>query len=211
LPAALACARVTAAALPAGPDGPRLTRTPRGLELHYPPLRQPGTALLLFLFGALAIAIPAIGLAVLWPQGRPDAASVVGLVLFGTFAVPFLFFGALFTLLALGLAAGSLTVDVTARGLVATRRLFGIVTSRRELAREDIAALDAEPTARYQRTGSARPVFRLVARSRAAGRIDDHRNRRVIAGDSLKGEDTVAAVRAVMLEHLDLRDLPHGG
>ena len=203
MPAALACARVTAPL----PDGPRLTRTPRGLELHYPPLRQPGTALLLFLFGALAIAIPAIGLGVLWPQGRPDAASVVALVLFGTFAAPFLLFGALFTLLALGLAAGSLTVEVTARGLVATRRLFGIVTSRRELAREDIAALDAEPAARYQRTGSARPVYRLVARSRA----DDDRNRRVIAGDSLKGADVADAVRAVMLEHLDLRDLPHGG
>jgi hypothetical protein len=90
---------------------------------------------------------------------------------------------------------------------VATRRLFGIVTSRRELAREDIAALDAEPAARYQRTGSARPVYRLVARSSA----DDDRNRRVIAGDSLKGADVADAVRAVMLEHLDLRDLPHGG
>jgi hypothetical protein len=65
-------------------------------------------------------------------------------------------------------------------------------------------------------------VYRLVARSRAAagltslreayraGRTADYRNRRVIAGDSLKGEEAAAAVRAVMLEYLDLRELPPG-
>ncbi len=203
MPAGILAIRVSETGFPAGPEGPRLTRTARGAEFHYPPLRQPGAALLLLAFGVFAIAITAASLAALWPADGLDAGAILALVLFGVFAAPFTLFGALFVLLAIGLAGGSLTVEATPAGLAVTQRLFGVTTSHRALARGDIAGLDAELAPRFQRTASLRPVYRLVARARTAGQ----RPSRLVAGDSLMGEDAAAAVRAAMLDCLDLREL----
>jgi hypothetical protein len=135
----------------------RVTATPPGVELYFPPGRMPEVALPLAVFGIIAAAIAAVALAALLP-GLADTSNVLSAVLVSAFVLPFLAFGAIFMLLAVYMVANALHVRIDSAGIETARSIFGLVTKRRRIAHADIGSVEAQIASRYQSLFSADPV-----------------------------------------------------
>jgi len=177
-----------------------ITTTAQAVELHFPPLRAPGTALALGIFGLTCLLLPLLAAAGLLPRGTEDAYGLVSVVLIGVFIAPFPVFGVVFLALAVYLLGNSLTVRADRGGISATRRLFGVTMRRRWIPRAELAAVDAAPAARYMSVFSAEPCHRIIARH--AGQ----RGRDVVVADAVPGDAPAAQVRALIAQHAGLDD-----
>ena len=167
-----------------------LTRTADGVELYFPPLRAPGTALGLAVFGALCIAMPLAGLAALAPQaGR--SASFLALALLGGFVVPFVLCGIAFIALGAYQAASSLRVRVGRDAILTQRRLPGLTIARRHAAVTDIIAIEPQIPARFQSPFGAEPRYRLVARLSGKTTL-------LVVAEGLAGEAAMREVKALI-------------
>jgi hypothetical protein len=180
--------------------------TPRagGVELYFPPLRAAGSALMLALFG---IACSVIGLAAisgLVRSGESAAASLVALAFAGVFALPLFLLGQLFIATALWSAANSLEVEVSAAGIITVRRWFGYAVARHALAREEIAAIDSRPAAKYIGAFGGARYYCLIARGGAPPR-------RILIADSLQGPAMTDELRHIIIEHLAMPALATAG
>ncbi|HKA43408.1 MAG TPA: hypothetical protein VKF40_15620 [Burkholderiales bacterium] len=200
----------------------RLTRLPEGIELYFPPLRTPGAALALALFGA-ACFIPGFFAAVaVAPLAETGASGVMAIWLMGPFIVPFIAFGVLFSALSVYLVANSLTVVITSLEIRSLRRVFGFALSERRILGADVAALDVVAVLRYRWLRNDTPFYNLVVRSRnGAGltmsqayrtrRLAQFRNRRVTVAESLRGEAMMEQVKREIVNAGCFERLLQGG
>jgi hypothetical protein len=168
----------------------RITRTPNGVELYFPPMRMPEVALPLATFGIIATLLPAVAIAALLPS-LADATGMVSAVLVASFVLPFAIFGAAFVVLAVYMFCNALLVRVDPHAIDTARVLFGIVVRRRKIIRNDITAIESEIASRYQSLFSSDPVYQLVAR-------DAQRSRRVVVAETLKGESQMEVLKALV-------------
>ena len=166
----------------------RITRTPGGVELYFPPLRTPHVALPLAAFGVIAAAIS--GVAMIGMGAGSDGGSLLSAALIAGFVLPFFVFGVIFVALAFYMVANALLVQSGPEAVDTARMLFGVIIKRRRIARSEIASVDAEIASRYQSVFSPDPIYQLVARGRDRTRI--------VVAESLKGESTMARVKALI-------------
>ena len=83
-------------------------RTP-GVELHFPPLRAAGSALMLGLFGVACGVIGAAAISGLARSGDSATASLLAIAFAGVFALPLIGLALLFISIAVWTALNSLT------------------------------------------------------------------------------------------------------
>lgn len=189
----------------------RLTRSRQGIELYFPPLRTPGVALALALFGAACLAPGLLAAAAVAPASGSDSAGMLAFWLMSIFILPFVVFGMAFIALAVYLLANSLSVQVTESGIVSARSIFGLPLGERRVARADIAVLEAATPLRYRELRAEAPYYSLVVRTRSgmgltlreayrAGRLDHYRNRIVTVAEGLRGEALMERVRSEILK-----------
>jgi len=185
----------------------RVTGTPSGIRLYFPPLRAWRFALRLALSG-IALLVPALIASIAFaPAGKSDAAALLTLVLTAAFVYPLLLFGAAFVLVALFAVSTSLTVDAGAHGIRAVRRVCGIKVRDRALPRPAIAALEQEIATAPRGLGGA-SFYRLVALTRpswnesAGGRR--YNVRRMVIADGIPDEAVAQALEALVSGHLRL-------
>jgi hypothetical protein len=169
------------------------------MELTFPALRAPGVAASLAAFALVCGLLPAIGLSALLPLRSADAAAMVSLALIGGMAAPFLLAAAVFFVLAVYMAANSLTVSVTPAGVGTLRRVFGRPVRWREIAREDITGIEPRIAARYQNVFSATPRYALVAKHRGGKNSD------VVIAEDLAGQALMVEVRTLLCTALDIK------
>jgi hypothetical protein len=178
--------------------GITLTRTPHGITLGFPVMRAPGAALGLLAFSLLCGAMPAVGLSALLPLEAGNASAVVSLALIGGFAAPFILASVVFAVLAIYLLANALRVEISAGGVRSERRVFGFVTTRREIARADIAGVEPRISARYQNVFSATPRYTLIAKHVTARSGD------VVVAEDLAGQPLMIELRTLIGAALNL-------
>jgi hypothetical protein len=174
----------------------RLTQHGDALELYFRPLRAPGAAAALAVFGLLAMALPLFSALSLVAAGGSDTEGLLTLALIGGVIVPFVAFGAVFVALAVYMLANSLSVWVTAAEIQTMRCVFGIPVYRHRLARADLEAIEPVAAARYEGVFDAEPRYRLVARSRAAGAAP------VVVAEGLRGEERMSCVKALIMKRI---------
>ena len=185
----------------------RVTGTPSGISLYFPPLRAWRLALRLALSG-IALLVPALIASIAFaPTGKHDAAAILTLVLTAAFVYPLLLFGAAFVLVALFAVSTSLTVDAGAHGIRAVRRVCGINVRDRALPRAAIAVLEQETATAPRGLGGA-AFHRLVALTLPAwDASDDGRRynvRRMVVADGIPDEALAQALEALVSGHLRL-------
>jgi len=185
----------------------RVTGTPSGIRLYFPPLRAWRFALRLALSG-IALLVPALIASIAFaPAGKSDAAALLTLVLTAAFVYPLLLFGAAFVLVALFAVSTSLTVDAGAHGIRAVRRVCGIKVRDRALPRAAIAALEQEIATAPRGLGGA-SFYRLVALTRPSWNesADGRRYnvRRMVVADGIPDEAVAQALEALVSGHLRL-------
>lgn len=183
--------------------GPHIERTAAGITLQFPVLRAPGVALSLGAFAAVCGLIPALGLLAL-PPIRGDTAAFLSLALIGGLAAPFMLAAVVFAVLAIYLAANSLHVYIDNEGVRSTRRVFGVVTAMRAIARSDVTDIEPRIGARYQNVFSSIPRYALIARhasSNTQGRDND-----VIVAEDLAGQSLMSETRSLLLAALSIQD-----
>ena len=168
----------------------RVTHTPQGVELFFPPMRMPEVAAPLALFGIIATAVPAITVAALLPS-LGVASGLLSAVLVAAFVLPFGIFGMAFVILALYMVANALRVRIEGETIDTVRLLFGCVVRRHHVVRNDVGSLEPKIASRYQSLFSADPVYRLVA-------IDTLLNKRVVVAETLEGEAQMQQVKALI-------------
>lgn len=176
-----------------------MSATAQGAEIRFPPLRTPGTALALGMFGLTCVLLSLLAGIGLVPKGAGDAYGLLAIVLIGAIIAPFPVFGVVFMALAVYLLANSLTVRADTGGIRATRRLFGITVRTRSIARAELAAIEAMPVARYMSVLSAEPCFRLVARHATQSGRD------VVVADAVRGEAPAAEVQSLIVQYAGLK------
>ena len=169
----------------------RVTRTPRGVELYFPPLRHVGTALALGLFGAITAALGAAGSLALLHGALGDTSGIMSAVLVASFAVPFALFGVVFVALAIYMAMNALTVQVDAVAISAHRTLLGMSLARRGMAASEVQSIEPQIATRDQSPFTAEPVYRLYA-------IDRERARRIVVAESLTGDALMQKVKEIL-------------
>jgi hypothetical protein len=169
----------------------RVSRTPDGIALYFPPLRMPEVALPLAAFGAIASALPGFTIAALLPAALADTIGLMSAVLIAAFIVPFAIFGVIFVVLALYMICNALSVRVHPSGIDTTRMICGVAVRHRHIARSELSALEPEISARHQSLFSSEPVYQLVAR-------DAPREKRVIVAETLKGEAIMERVKSLI-------------
>lgn len=174
-----------------------MRRTASGLELYYPPLRSPEVAIPLALFGALAIALPALGAGALLPSALSSTAGALTAVLIGAFLAPFAIFGAVLVVQALYMLAHSLRVRVSDDGITAAPFVFGVPLPARRLPRSEIAGIEPRIPSRHQSLFSAEPTYQLVAWNAA-------RTGCITVAESLRGEALMMRVKAAIEETLGI-------
>lgn len=191
------------------PEIVRVTRTPAGATLYYPPLRAWRFALRLALFG-IAMLVPAViaGFAFA-PAGKAGAVAILTFVLTAAFVYPLALFGCMFLLVALVAVSTSLTVEANAQGIRAARRVFGIKISDRSLPRPAIAVLEQE-TVNAPRGLGGNTFFRLVALAalpppHAGGNGKRYSVGRVIVADGIPDEALLQSLEALIGECAQLR------
>ena len=184
--------------------GVRLARLPDGIELYFPPLRAPGAALSLALFG-VACLIPGVFAAVaVVPLSASGAAGMLAIWLMASFIVPFIVFGVLFLAVAAYRLANSLTVVVTSTHALTVRRVLGIAVRKRHVAHADICALEAIPTRRYRWLRDRLALYDLVVRTRTGGGhavqaalcAGQSRQQDITVAEGLQGEELMETIRA---------------
>jgi len=180
--------------------------TPRadGVALHFPPLRASASALMLALFGGACSVIGLAAISGLARSGETAAASMLALAFAGVFALPLFALGQLFIAIAVWTAANSLHVDVSSAGLRVVRRCFGFAIARRDLASDEITAIESRFAARYIGVFGGTRYYRLVALTRNAGRP-------LPIADSLKGPAMAEEIRQLVIEKLALPGLAEAG
>jgi hypothetical protein len=161
-----------------------------GMVLEFPALRAPVPALSLLAFAALCALLPALGLGALVSLDNGSPAMHVSLVLIGGLAAPFLLASAVFAVLALYMLANALRVEAGAGGIVTERRVLGVLTRRRHIARADIAGIEPRIGARFQNLFSSLPRYALIARHRGSRAGD------VVVAEDLAGEAAMQAMLA---------------
>ncbi|MBI1989006.1 MAG: hypothetical protein HYS65_04620 [Betaproteobacteria bacterium] len=185
----------------------RVTGTPSGIRLYFPPLRAWRFALRLALSG-IALLVPALIASIAFaPAGKSDAAALLTLVLTSAFVYPLLLFGAAFVLVALFAVSTSLTVDAGVHGIRAVRRVFGIKVRDRGLPSAALAVLEQETATAPRGLGGA-SYYRLVALTRPSWneRADGGRYnvRRMVIADGIPDEAVAQALEALVSGHLRL-------
>jgi hypothetical protein len=200
------------------PGTVRLTRSLQGIELYFPPLRDPAAALMLALFG-ISCFIPGLFAAVaVAPLAESGPAGMLSIMLMSIFILPFIAFGLLFVMLAVYQVANSLTVRVTEAEIRSQRRVFGMALRERRVTHADIAALNAVAVLRHRKPRENVSYYSLVVRTGSGagltmpeahrtGRLAQFRNRKVTVAESLRGEALMEQVKteivkAGRLEHL---------
>lgn len=181
------------------PRGLHVRRSADGIVLAFPVLRAPGVSLSLAVFGLLCLLMPAAGLSALLPLQSADAMQLVTLALIGGLAAPFALAGVVFLALAIYLAANSLLVEIDASGIRTERRIFGRLTRLRDIARDDIAAVEPRISARYQNVFSATPRYALIACHRG-GRARD-----VVIAEDLAGQPLMQEINQLVCAALDIK------
>lgn len=199
---------VTPQPLPA--DIVRLTRTGQGIELYFPPLRAPGTALALALFGAACLVPGLLAAVAVVPASGSDSAGMIALWMMSIFILPFVAFGGVFLALAVYLLANSLSVQVTESGIVTARNVFGRPIGERRVPRTDIAALEAVASLRYRGLHREDPYYSLIVKTKSGtgltmreayrtGRLDRYRNRTVTVAEGLRGEALMERLKSEII------------
>jgi hypothetical protein len=196
----------------------RLTRSHQGLELHFPPLRNPGAALMLALFG-ISCLIPGLfaGIAVA-PLSEYGPGGMIAIWLMSIFILPFIAFGLLFVALALYQVANSLTVNVSVAEIRSQRRIFGVALRERRVLTADIAALDPLTALRYRWPREEISYYNLVAKTKSGagltlmeahrtGRLALLRNRKITVAESLRGEALMEQIKAEIIRAARLERL----
>ena len=112
-------------------------------------------------------------------------------VLIAAFMAPFAIFGVIFVFLAVYMMCNALCVRIHPGGIDTTRTIFGLAVRRRHIARSELSALEPEISTRHQSLFSSEAVYQLVARDAA-------RTKRVIVGETLKGEALMERVKALI-------------
>jgi len=200
----------------------RLTRTARGIELHFPPLRTPAPALALALFGAAGFIPGLFAALAVAPLAASGAAGMMAVWLMSIFIVPFIAFGVLFIVLAVYLVGNSLTVAVTESEIRSQRRVFGILQRERCVRRTDVAALEAVAVLRYRWPRDDVPFYSLVVRTRSGagltlpeacrtGRLAQFRDRNVTVAESLRGDELMERIRTEIVRAARLEHVPGKG
>lgn len=169
-----------------------------GVELHFPPLRATGSALMLALFGAACSVIGIAAIAGLLRSSGSVAATLLALSFAGVFALPLVGLGLWFLAIAIWTAANSLIIEIGAAGLQMERRCFGFLFARHTMPSADITAIDAQPAAKYIGVFGAVRYYRLFARGR---------NRALLVADSLKGQAMAGQMRNLIIERLQMPGL----
>jgi len=178
----------------------RLARSPQGITLYFPALRNLGAALMLALFG-LSCFIPGFFASIaIAPFADYGPGGMIALWLMSIFIMPFIGFGMLFVALAVYQVSNSLSVSVTAAEIRTRRRVFGISLGERRVASAEVAALEAMSALRYRLPREATTHYQLVVRTKRG-------NRKVTVAESLPGEALVERVQteivqAARLDHL---------
>ncbi len=185
----------------------RVTGTPSGIRLYFPPLRVWRFALRLGLTG-IALLVPALIASIAFaPTGKYDAAALLTLVLTAAFVYPLLLFGAAFVLVALFAVSTSLTVDAGAHGMRAVRRVCGIKVRDRKLPRAAIAVLEQETATAPRGLGGA-SFYQLIALTRPSWNASDdgrrYNVRRMVVADGMPDEALAQALEALLSGHLRL-------
>ena len=170
-------------------------RTAAGIVLDFPVLRATGAALGLGAFALLCGLMPAIGLSALLPLNEANASAMVSLALIGGFAAPFIIASGVFAVLAIYLPANSLHVEIDGDGVRTQRRVFGLVTQSRWIARADIADIEPRIGARYQNVFSDTPRYALVA---LAARHTTTRAGDVVIAEDIAGQALMAELRTLL-------------
>ena len=176
----------------------RVSQRPGGIELYFPPLRAPGIAAMLGLFGVVCMVLPLLAASSLLAAGGSAVHGLLAIALVGSFVAPFPVFGAVFVALAVYLLANSLTVTVNPSAIRTVRRVFGMCLRRREIKCRDVAAIEDRIAAKYQSLFSAEPQFRLIARHATQPRYD------VVVAETLAGEAMMAQVQGLIAGHAGL-------
>lgn len=175
-----------------------MRRSADGIVLDFPVLRAPGVSLSLGVFALLCLLMPAAGLSALLPLQSANAMALVTLALVGGLAAPFALAGVVFLALAIYLAANSLHVDIDASGIRTERRVFGQLTRRRDIARDDVATIEPRIGARYQNVFSATPRYALVAHHR------DERARDIVIAEDLAGQPLMQEMHQLICAALQM-------
>lgn len=170
----------------------KIRELPRGLEFHFPPLRNAGAAAGFGAFGALSIALPLAAIAGLGVADAPGTTGWLAIVLVGGFALPILVFGFVFLGLAAYLLGNSLTVEADTDRIAVTRRVFGVGVSRRSIPCAEISAVVPQAPARFQNQFGAELRYRLVARSSRA------RHALLVVAESLPGRPAMERMGALI-------------
>lgn len=157
-------------------------------ELNFPPLRDRRVALPLAIFGLIACALAAIGVAVMLSS---DTGGPVAAILMVIFVAPLGVFGAIFVALALYMALNGLSVTVGDEGIETRRTIFGFLVARKRIGRSELRTIEPEIASRYQSVFDTEPTYLLVAR-------DATRRMRVIVAESLRGEARMGEVRSLI-------------
>ena len=168
---------------------------PGGIELYFPPGRMPDVALALGIFGVIAAALPAIGIAALLPAALAGAGGLLGAVLLASFVVPFALFGVACVLVAAYTVCSALLVRVDAQGVATWRMLFGFTVRRRDVRRQELASIEPHIPARHQSIFGSAPIYELVALNRS-------RTKRLVVAESLRGEAVMNEVKTLIEEAL---------
>ena len=172
-----------------------VTETADAVELYFPPFRAARPALLLALFGLIATAIGAIGMAAVLPGAAAHASGLMSAMLIAGFILPFVAFGVVFVGIAAFTACNALLVRVDAQGVRTWRMLLGVAVAKRQVAAKNIATVEEQIVSRDQSPFSGDPVYRLVA-------VNRERTRRVIVAETLKGETEMEHVKTLISRRL---------
>jgi hypothetical protein len=176
----------------------RITPLDTCTELYFPPLRAPGSALMLGLFGVSCIVIGGAATSGLLHSGEVPAANFVALAFAGVFALPLVAVGLWFVVIAAWAAANSMTVEVRGAGLRVTRRVCGCAFARHEMRPDELTALELVPAPRYVGAFGSERHYRIRARAGASA---------VIVADNLKGRAGAAELRRLIGEKLQRPEL----
>ena len=168
----------------------RITRSGDAVELYFPPLRSTEVALPLAAFGAIAAALPSVAIAVLLPSVLASSGALLSAVLIAGFLLPFLAFGGVFVALAIYMVANALYVRIDRDRIETARGLFGVVVKRRCVERRDVERIEPQIASRYQSLFGAAPSYHLFARTRDG--------KRTVVGETLRGEASMARVKALL-------------
>jgi hypothetical protein len=199
----------------------RLSRSLQGIELYFPPLRTPGAALALALFGIACLIPGFFATLAVTPLAQTGPSGVLAIWLMSIFILPFLAFGVLFLALAVYQIANSLAVSVTESEIRTLRRVFGLALRERRVAIADVAALEAVTVIRHRRPREGVSYYSLVIRTKSGagltmreahrgGRLEQFLTRKVVVAESLRGEAIMEQVRAEIVKAGRLERLVEG-